>query len=148
MLEYKDLEAGIMELRNRMNRILDSYPIEKEQPELMDEIQWTPYLDLLENKDEILIKMDLPGINPKEIDLSISGNILQIKGERNIIPDREDENYHFIEREYGKFNRRVNLPAPVKIENIKASYKDGVLTINMPKLEKEKSGKVKVSMEE
>jgi len=146
MEEKKDFEIEISKLKNKLNQIFDNYSNKMEQPEPLDEIQWVPDMDVLENKDEILIKVDIPGMKPDDIELSISENRLQIKGEREIKPEREDENYHFMERGHGKFLRRVNLPVLVNNDNIKASYKDGVLTIRLSKLNKEKIGKVNIAV--
>jgi len=146
MEEKKDFEIEISKLKNKLNQIFDNYSNKMEQPEPLDEIQWVPDMDVLENKDEILIKVDIPGMKPDDIELSISENRLQIKGEREIKPEREDENYHFMERGHGKFLRRVNLPVLVNNDNIKASYKDGVLTIRFSKLNKEKIGKVNIAV--
>lgn len=146
MEEKKDFEAEISKLKSKLNQILNNYSDKMEQPESMDVIQWVPDMDVLENKDEILIRVDIPGMKPDDIELSIAENHLQIKGERIINPEREDENYHFMERGRGKFLRRINLPVLVNNDNIKASYKDGVLNIRLPKLNKEKVGKVNITV--
>jgi len=134
-------------LQDEMNQLLSRYSSGIEQAEPLDEIRWVPPLDILENKDDIVVRVDIPGITPDEIDLSISGDVLRIKGKRTRKIDREDENYHTIERDYGKFDRQIVLPAPVRADSIKASYKDGVLCIKLPKLEEEKTGRIKVSLE-
>ena len=142
----RGFEEEIARLRNRINDILsDSSCVE--EPEPMSASGWMPPTDVLENKDDIVVRLDVPGVNPDEIDLSISGDILQIKGERKQEKERDDENYHAIERGFGSFDRRINLPAPVDVESIKASCKNGVLTIRLPKLGVEKTGAVKVNLE-
>lgn len=148
MPEFRDFEKEATKLRERLNQLFSGSPGEIEQPEPMDETEWTPSMDILENKDDIIVKVDIPGMNPYEIELSISGSILQIRGDRKREVEREDENYYTIERGYGKFNRHLVLPTLIKVDRIKASYKDGVLTIKLPKLEKEAAGKVKVKLEE
>lgn len=147
MLERRDFEEEIARLRNRMNRLFSDFSRGMDQPEPMDEVEWIPPLDVLENKDDIIVRIDIPGMKSDEIDLSISGDILHIKGERKREVGREDENYHTIERGLGKFDRRVSLPTSVKVDGIKASYKDGVLTVKLPKLGEEEAGEIKVDLE-
>ena len=147
MLERRDFEEEIARLRNRMNRLFSDFSRGVEQPEPMDEVEWIPPLDVLENKDDIIVRTDIPGMKSDEIDLSISGDVLYIRGERKREVGREDENYHTIERGLGKFDRRVSLPTSVKVDGIKASYKDGVLTVQLPKLGEEEAGEIKVDLE-
>ena len=147
MSRPRDFEREIARLRNRMNQLLSDPNAGMAQPEQMDAVGWMPPLDILENKDDIVIKADIPGVNPDEIDLSISRNILQLKGERKQEIERDDENYHTIERGYGKFDRRINLPTSVDVDNIKASYKNGVLAVRLPKSGKEKVEKIEVDLE-
>ena len=142
----RGFEEEIVRLRDRINEILGN-SAGMEVPELMDVVDWMPALDVLENKDDIVVRVDVPGVNPDEIDLSISGDVIQIKGERKQETERDDENYHAIERGFGSFDRRINLPAPVDVESIKASYKNGVLIISLPKLGEEETGAVKVDLE-
>ena len=147
MLERRDFEEEIARLRNRMNRLFSDFSRGVEQPEPMDEVEWIPPLDVLENKDDIIVRTDIPGMKSDEIDLSISGDVLYIRGERKREVEREDENYHTIERGLGKFDRRVSLPTSVKVDGVKASYKDGVLTVKLPKLGEEEAGEIKVDLE-
>ena len=147
MSEPRDFEAEIAKLRDKMNQILSGASVNAEQPESLDEFDWMPPLDVLENSDEIIVRADIPGMKSDEIDLSISGDVLQIKGERKREAGREDENYHVIERGYGRFSRQVKLPAPAKADAITASYRDGVLTVRLPKLAEKKTGRVKVDLE-
>ena len=147
MPESRDFEERIVRLQDRMNRLLSDFSRGIEQPEPLDEVEWTPPLDVLEDKDDIIVRADIPGMNPDEIDLSISGDVLYIRGERKREVQREDENYHTIERGYGKFDRRVALPTSVNVDSIRASYKNGVLAVRLPKLEERKVGEIKVGLE-
>ena len=130
-----------------MNQILSEPVSRAEQPELMDAFDWLPPMDVLENKDDITVKIDVPGVDPDEIDLSIAGDTLYMTGERKHEVERGDENYHIIERGYGKFARRVKLPTSVDVDSVKASYKNGVLAVKLPKLEEKKTERIKVSLE-
>lgn len=144
MSEFDELSARINKLRNRMNQILLN---EVGQPEVSSEAEWMPALDVLEDKDNITVKVDIPGVPPDEIDLSISGDVLRIRGNRKPAFGREDENYHIIERGYGRFDRRLVLPAEVNVEAVNAVYKDGVLTVKLPKLGEKSAEEVKVRLE-
>lgn len=146
MSELREFEEEMARLRDRMNRVFSD--LSKGQPEPLDEAEWKPPLDVLEDRDKIIVRADIPGVKPDEIDLSISGDVLNIKGERKRETDREDENYHAIERGYGRFDRRVVLPTSTRADSITASYKDGVLTVKLPKLEEEKAGKTRVELEQ
>jgi HSP20 family protein len=143
----RDFGEEIIRLRDRMNRLFSDFSRGIERPELLDEVEWAPPLDVLEDKDDIIVRVDVPGMKPDGIDLSISGDALYIRGERKQEAEREDENYHSIERGYGKFDRRVTLPTSVRMDAIKASYKDGVLTVRLPKMGEEKAGEIKVELE-
>ena len=147
MSEPKDFEEEFARLQRKMNQLFIDFSRESEKPESLNEIGWVLPLDILEDKDDIIVRADVPGIKPNEIDLSISGDILRIKGERKRVVEREDENYHTIERGYGKFDRRVTLPTSVKVDSIKASCKDGMLTVRLPKTAEKKVGEIKVSLE-
>ena len=94
--------------------------------------------DVSETDENIIVKAEVPGIEPKDIDISISGDNLTIKGEKNAEKEEKGKNYHFVERSYGSFSRTIVLPASVKFEQVKAEYKKGILEITLPKSEKSK----------
>ena len=108
---------------------------------------WSPSLDISETKDKLIVKTELAGVDPKEVNISISGGVLTIKGEKKEEKEEKDENYHLMERSYGSFSRSVRLPAEVEQDKIKASCKNGVLKITLPKSEKTKAKEIKVSAE-
>jgi HSP20 family protein len=139
-----DLESEIIRLKCMINKMLDDYHKPKTEP--FEEIQWFPDMDILEDKDDIIIKIDIPGMSVSDIEITITGGLFQVKGERKREANREDENYHYIGRNYGKFDRSVELPTQVNIDNIKAVYKEGVLTVKLPKIEKTKSEKLKIEL--
>jgi HSP20 family protein len=92
-------------------------------------------VDVSETAKEIIVRAELPGMDPKDIDISIQGNLLTLKGERRQEKEEEGENYHRIERSFGAFSRTLQLPAEVDLEKVNATYKDGVLKIALPKTE-------------
>ncbi|OGP72850.1 MAG: molecular chaperone [Deltaproteobacteria bacterium RBG_16_49_23] len=108
---------------------------------------WFPYLDVSETKSDIVVKAELPGIDPKDIDISLSDGMLILKGERKSEKEEKDEDYHLVERSYGTFYRSVRLPREVQSNKINASYKDGVLKITLPKTGETKKKEIKIKVE-
>jgi HSP20 family protein len=108
---------------------------------------WEPRLDQSETKDTLTIKAELPGLEAKDLDVSVSGVVLTIKGEKKKEKEEKDEQRHVIERSYGAFVRMVRLPAPVAQDQIKASFKNGVLTISLPKTEEAKQKAIPITVE-
>jgi HSP20 family protein len=94
---------------------------------------WTPSVDIYETPEEIVLRADLPGVGPGDIDLRIESNTLTLRGERKFLKEATEEDYHRIERSYGTFSRSFQLPGSVDQGGIKAGQKDGVLEVHMPK---------------
>ena len=132
-------------LRREMDRLWDRFNIERPLEWLGGE--WTPSLDVSETTDKVVVKAEAPGIDPKEMDISMSGGVLTLKGEKKKEREENEENYHLVERSYGSFSRSVRLPAEVQEDKVKASYKDGVLTITLPKTERAKERAIKIEVE-
>ena len=107
-----------------------------------------PALDVSEDDTTVTVKAEVPGLAPKDIDISISGNTLTIKGEKTEERQDEGKNYHRSERRYGEFTRTVTLPANVDADKIKAECNKGVLKITLPKLESEKPKRIPIKSEE
>ena len=105
---------------------------------------WSPAVDVLETENELKIKADLPEVQLKDIDLRIENGTLTIQGSRNFESKQDKEGYHRIERSYGNFMRCFSVPDSVDPENVKAEYKDGVLTVTLPKKEVAKPRTIKV----
>jgi HSP20 family protein len=103
-----------------------------------------PSLDVAETNGSVEVRLDVPGVEPKEIDIHLNGNMLTVKGRRKEEKEEKDKMYHRVERRYGSFSRSIVLPCPVKEEAIEAKYRDGVLTITMPKTEEAKAKKIEV----
>jgi len=112
----------------------------KEQGELI------AAFDISESDDHFVVKADLPGIEPKSLDISLAGNVLTIKGEKKEEHEEKNERYYTIERQFGSFSRSFMLPADVKEEGIEASYRAGVLRVNIPKSQRAKQKKIEVKM--
>jgi HSP20 family protein len=105
---------------------------------------WAPVLDVHETKDDLILNFELPGITEKDVSLSITGDLLTLKGERTANRDLKDETAYHVERVYGKFERSVQLPMPVQAEKVKAMYRDGVLEVKLPKAEEVKPKAIKI----
>ncbi len=109
--------------------------------------RWSPSLDLTENNGSLVVKVELPGIDPKDISIDLSGDILTVRGEKKQEKEEKEKTYHLLERGYGSFVRRVRLPVKIKEDGIKASYKDGILKIAMPKAKEAKKKEIKINLE-
>ncbi|MHC4661353.1 MAG: Hsp20/alpha crystallin family protein [Planctomycetota bacterium] len=102
------------------------------------EAGWSPRLDISETETEFVVKADVPGVDPKELDISLEDDILTVSGEKKEEHEEKEENYHRIERSYGSFSRSIKLPSNVDSSKIEAGSKDGVLKLVIPKVEEEK----------
>ena len=107
---------------------------------------WTPALDVHEDKDNFVVQAELPGMKREEIDVSLHDGALSISGERKTEKKCEEAEVYRAERFFGKFQRTVTLPAPVAADKVKAQYKDGVLTITLPKTEAAKPKQIEVNV--
>jgi len=110
------------------------------------EVAWSPAVDVYETKDDIVVKAELPGVKPEDVEVSIVGDTLTLKGERRKEAEVREEGYYRIERSYGAFQRSLTLPSVVNAEKVKATYKDGLLEIKLPKKEEAKPKTVKVEV--
>ena len=106
---------------------------------------WSPSVDLSETEDKYEVKADLPGMKKDEIKISFNDSVLTLTGEKKHEEKVDEKNYHRVERAYGKFERSFRLPKDVKADQIKANYKSGVLSIEIPKSEKAKPKEIAVS---
>lgn len=106
---------------------------------------WAPEVDIKETDKEVVLKADLPGMKMEDIDVSVDEDQLVIKGERKEEKEEKEKGYIRVERSYGSFYRSFNIGVPVKSDQIKATYKDGVLEINLPKAEAKKPKKIAIS---
>jgi HSP20 family protein len=103
-----------------------------------------PALDMSETDMAVDVRMDLPGITAKDIDIQVNGNLLTVSGERKEEKEEKGKTFHRVERSYGNFSRTVTLPCAVNESEVAAEYKEGVLTIKLPKAEESKAHKIKV----
>jgi HSP20 family protein len=131
-------------IRREMDRLWDSF---LEGGSMRKAGEWLPSIDVSETKSDLVIKAELPGMDPKEIDISMNNGLLTIKGEKKHEREEKDENYHLVERSYGSFTRSVRLPKEVQGDKITASFKNGVLRVTLPKSEEAKKKEIKIKVE-
>ncbi len=138
-------KRAINTLRNEIDNLFDKFI---ERPLGIITGQVVVPVDIAETDSEIIVKSDLPGMDLNDIDVSISGDILTIKGQKKKDIEQAGKTYHVIERSYGEFSRSIRLPAKVDVEKVKASYKNGVLEIVMPKVEPLQTKKIIIESEQ
>lgn len=105
---------------------------------------WSPALDVEETEDHFTLHIELPGVNPDDVDVSFEENVLTVEGERKFYEQGEAEGFRRVERHFGRFHRAVRLPDRVDADKIDASYRDGLLTITVPKAEESKPRRIEV----
>ncbi|MBU9889046.1 MAG: Hsp20/alpha crystallin family protein [Candidatus Omnitrophica bacterium] len=108
--------------------------------------QLVPQLEIHEDENQFTLSIDVPGIDRKDLDISVTGNTLSVKGERSEETQKREKGYYYSERSYGSFQRSVQLPSDVESDKIAANYKDGVLELVIPKSEKSKPKQIKVDV--
>lgn len=138
--------TGLTSLRKEMERLFDRF-WEGDLPELLPVGEWSPRLDLSETKDALVVRTEIPGIDPKEVQVSLQEQVLTIKGEKKQEKEEKDEHHYRMERSYGVFARSVRLPAPVEREKVTAKFKNGLLTITLPKAPAAKETTIQVKAE-
>jgi HSP20 family protein len=130
-------------LRDEVNRLLEfSWP----SRDTGSFSGWSPALDVSDDKDNLVVKVELPGLKRDEINLSLHDGVLTISGERKRESEKEEGESFRSERYFGKFQRSVTLPTAVDANKVNASYKDGVLTVELPKAEEAKPKQIAVSV--
>jgi HSP20 family protein len=109
---------------------------------------WSPAVDILETEDNLMLKADLPDVKIDDIDIRVENNTLTLRGQRKFEKDDSIKGWHRIERSYGEFTRTFQVPSTVDTEKVAADYKNGVLTISLPKKEAAKPRQVKVDVQQ
>ena len=107
---------------------------------------WAPAVDIYEDNNNLVLKADLPGVDPKDVDIKVENGTLYLSGERKFEKEVKEENYHRVERSYGAFSRSFSLPNSIDAEKVVAEYKDGQLILTLPKREEAKPKTIKVNV--
>ena len=131
-------------LRDKMNRLFEDTFAQRGEDKDMISSAWLPAVDIFESDQELVLTAEVPGIEEKDIEISLENNVLSIRGERKFEKETKEENYHRIERSYGTFYRSFTLPNYVDPEKINAVHENGVLKIRMGKKPELKPKKVKI----
>lgn len=135
---------NLAEIQGEMNRLFDGVfgrPAAGQPGRL-----WSPLVDMYETKDELVLTVELPGVREQDVTVSITGDLLAVKGERRFERDVKDQSVLHLERASGKFERLVQLPMPVQADKVKATYRDGVLEVKLPKVEEVKPKEIKIDI--
>jgi len=139
---FRDLNM----LQDRMNRLFeDAGRGIRRNEEPASTTIWSPAVDIYETDGEIVVQAELPGMDRKDIALHLEDNVLTIRGDRQFKKETKEDNYHRIERSYGRFSRSFSLPTTVDEDKIRADYKDGVLKIALPKKEQAKPKQIQIA---
>jgi HSP20 family protein len=131
-------------LQNQMNRLFDT-TLQGWPGDSNGTTQWTPAADIYESENELIVNLDLPGVDPKMVDIRVENNDLSIRGERQFEDNQTKDSFHRVERSYGPFGRLFTLSTAVDAEKIRASYKSGVLSITLPKAEAAKPKRIQIA---
>jgi HSP20 family protein len=142
---FRDLLSIQDEMNNLFNRVYgDRSPSEGGQEQRQR--VWAPALDIAEQKDAYLVHVELAGVKPDDLEISLEDGLLTIQGERHTVQESSEQQFHRVERRYGRFRRSITLPSQVQADAIEASFEDGVLTVRVPKAEEAKPRKINVQV--
>jgi len=138
---FRDLRT----LQEEVNRLFSTNMTRAFDDQGIGRGAWAPSVDIYENKDQIVLEAELPGMKQEDFDLSIENNVITLRGERKFEKTDETDNYHRVERSYGAFTRSFTLPQTVSAEGATAEYNNGVLRVTLPKREETKARRIQVT---
>src|SRR5438445_11092781 len=144
---FMDRREPFRDIQGEMNRLFDSFfgrPLATATG--TESRVWMPVVDMYETKDDLILRFELPGVSEKDVSLSITDDVLTVKGERSFYQESKDDHAYRVGRAYGKFERSVELPVPVQADRAKATYRDGVLEVRLPKAEEAKPKEIKIDI--
>jgi len=145
LVPWRPLGGELSSFRREMdrlwNRVLGETPFSSEFTEA-----WAPSVDISEKNDNFIVKAELPGMEAGDVDVSLSGDILTIKGEKKSEGEQKGENRYCCERYYGSFQRSFRLPANVQADKVEASFSKGILKITLPKMEEAKKKEIEIKV--
>ena len=140
---FGSMDREMSDLQSEMGRLFDGFFGRGDQVPGRERM-WAPAVDVYATNDELVVKAELPGISEKDINLSITGEMLTLRGERRWEGQDKQEDHLRIERWYGKFERTLSLPFPIQPDKVKATYKDGVLAVTLPKADQVRPREIKI----
>lgn len=139
--ERRELDRFKYEMDRLFERFLDWHPLKA----AWEDSDWIPSLDVSETSQAIVVKAELPGMAIEDIEVSLNGNVLTIRGDRKQERENKEENFHRVECRYGSFSRSIRLPADVEGEKVEATYRRGILRLSLPKSKEGSSRKITIS---
>jgi len=142
-----DTARHLSSLRDEIDRLFESPLSWFENGSQPFSSGWVPAIDVYEDKDHVFVRAEVPGIKKDEIEISLHEGVLTLSGERKLEKDYEKANSHRVERFAGRFQRSITLPHPVDAAKVRATYKDGILAVTLPKAEEAKPKQISVSAE-
>jgi HSP20 family protein len=147
VIRWNDPFRDLASLQHRLNRAFDTTLArpERNEEDLLTGA-WAPPVDILETKEKTILKAELPGFDENQIHLHFEDGILSLEGERKFEKENADENYHRVERSYGRFVRSFTIPSSVDNEKISAAFHNGILTVELPKREETKPKQIKITL--
>ena len=137
--------SDIFNMQREMNKMFDSFSRGVDEPTLPNG-NWMPAVDVAEEDNKYVVKIELPGVNKDDVKITLESSILTIRGEKKAEKETKEKNYHRMERSYGSFLRSFTLPTTVKNDKIDAEYRDGILSITLPKAEEAKPKHIEVKV--
>ncbi len=147
IVRWLDPFRDLTSIQERMNQIFeDALTRSRGRDEGLRTGMWTPAVDIYEKNDAVVVKAEIPGVEKDQISVEVKDGILTLRGERKFERDVKEESYHRIERSYGTFLRSFSLPVSVNQEKVKATFRDGVLEVELPKKELAKPKQIKVDI--
>jgi len=136
---------GLVNIQDEMNRLFNDFFSQGERSKGMPSI-WSPLVDIAETDNDITVTVEAPGMQKDDINITIQDNVLTLKGEKKQENVEKKKQYHRIERTYGQFERSFSLPTTIQTDKVKAGFRNGVLTITLPKSEEAKPKEVTISV--
>ena len=137
--------SDLFVIHNEMNRVFDGFFGPGGERRRENNGDWAPAVDISETADGVAIRAEIPGVSERDAHVSVTNNVLTLTGEKKQESSDTGENYHRVERSYGNFQRSFTLPRNLQTENTTAAFKNGVLTISIPKIEEVKPKEIKIS---
>lgn len=143
-VRYDPFSRGLQALSQQIERLLHELGSQARTPQAGGE--WQPTAELFETPNELVARFELPGVDPQTVQVSVTGQLLTLSGESKF--EERGESYYLSERPYGRFSRALQLPVQVKGDQVKASFRHGLLTVEMPKAEEAKTKSIKIEVQE
>ena len=136
--------TDLLNVQREINGLFDRFFRTDERDDSLFTSSWSPAVDVAEHDSEYLVNVELPGVNKDDVKITMQDNMLTIRGEKKQEKETKESDYHRVERSYGSFQRSFTLPMHVKSDKIDASYRDGILTVTLPKAEEAKPKQIEV----